>query len=332
MTDRMAKLDRLLALVHALADSMEGLTLDEMADRLGVTRRTAERMLDVIARHFDLEEQSDDRHKRFRIRDGLRRVFTRPDAAEVAALQAEVDARRAAGQTARATPLESLLGKVRGALDDRERRRLEPDLEALARLQRTYVPAGPATYVEPRTLACIQGAVLAGRCVEFDYATDDQPVAQWRRVIPYGLVHGALTYLIGKLPGRADPPVYYRLDRMTDVRASPRAGCAPEDFDLDAWLAESFGIWRDDDADIVLRVLPAGLAQARTWRFHPRQTLEERADGTVFIRFRAGGLRELADHLFTWGGAVVIEEPEALRAVMRERLEAAAACLMARTA
>lgn len=46
MTERMAKLDRLLALVHALSESIEGMTLDEMAERLDVNRRTAERMRD----------------------------------------------------------------------------------------------------------------------------------------------------------------------------------------------------------------------------------------------------------------------------------------------
>lgn len=49
MTDRMAKLDRLLALVHALSETTEGLTLDEMAGRPGVNRRTAERMHDISA-------------------------------------------------------------------------------------------------------------------------------------------------------------------------------------------------------------------------------------------------------------------------------------------
>ena len=105
MTERMAKLDRLLALVHALAENTDGLTLDEMAEQLGVNRRTAERMRNIIARHFDLDEVSDDRRKRFMIRDSLRRVYTRPTPAEVAALQAEVDGRRTAGQTARADQL-----------------------------------------------------------------------------------------------------------------------------------------------------------------------------------------------------------------------------------
>ncbi len=322
MTERMAKLDRMLQLVHALAESVDGLTLDEMAERLGVNRRTAERMRDVIARHFDLDERADDRHKRFFIRDSLRRVYTRPTAAEVAALQAEADALAKRGQTARAVPLSTLLGKVRGALDDRERRRLDPDLEALVRLQRAFTPAGPAVNVAPETLAVVQGSILAGCCVEFDYASEDRPEPRWRRVIPYGLVHGAVTYLLGKIPNRDEAPVFYRFDRMTDVRASNSAGCAPDDWDLDAWLSESFGIWRDDAHDIVLRVLPAGVQRAGGWRFHPAQTIESDGD-TLVIRFRAGGLRELAEHLFTWGGDIVIEGPDALRETMRDRLAAA---------
>lgn len=322
----MAKLDRLLALVHALAESPDGLTLDEMADHLGVNRRTAERMRDVIALHFDLETRADDRSKRFYIRDSLRRVFTRPNAAEIAALQAEVDSRLAAGQAARVAPLQSLLTKIKGALDDREKRRLDPDLEALARLQRAFVPAGPAAAAAPATLATVQGAILAGICLEFDYQADDAEKARWRRVIPYGLVHGAVTYLVGKMPGREQPPVYYRLDRMSDVRASNTPGCAPDDWDLDAWLRQSFGIWREDDHDVVLRVLPDAVSRASQWRFHPAQTVE-RECGSLIVRFRAGGLRELAEHLFTWGGDVVIEEPAALREVMRERIHAAMATL-----
>lgn len=43
----------------------------------------------------------------------------------------------------------------------------------------------------------------------------------------------------------------------------------------------------------------------------------------LVVRFNSGGLREIAEHLFTWGGDVRIEGPEELRAMMRERLSAA---------
>ena len=329
MTERMAKLDRLLALVHALSESVEGLTLDEMAERLGVNRRTAERLRDIIAGHFDLDEMTEDRRKRFLIRDSLRRVYTRPTPAEIAALQSEVEGRRSSGQRARADQLATLLAKIRGAFDDREKRRIDPDLDALARLQRTMVVAGPVATVAPETLTVVQGAILAGCCVEFDYATDETSKPRWRRVIPYGLVHGALTYLIGKMPGRNDQPVYYRLDRMVDVRPSEKLGCVPEDWDIDAWLNESFGVWRDERQQVALRVLPDAAERARAWRFHRSQVVEDLEDGGLRIRLQTGGMRELAEHLFTWGGEIVIEAPDVLIQLMRERIAAAIAMLPA---
>ena len=291
MTDRMAKLDRLMALVHALSETTEGLTLDQMADRLGVNRRMAERMRDIIARHFDLDEVIDDRRKRFLIRDSLRRIYTRPTPGEIAALQAEVEGRRNAGQTARADPLATLLAKVMGAFDDREKRRINPDLDALARLQRTMVTAGPMATVEPETITIVQGAILAGRCIEFHYATDERPEPTWRRVIPNGLVHGPLTYLVGKMPDRNDRPVYYRLDRMTGPLLSETQGCAPDDWDIDVWLAESFAVWRDEKHDIVLRVPATAATRARNWRFHPAQQFKELADGGLRIHFATGDRR-----------------------------------------
>jgi proteasome accessory factor B len=322
MTDRMSKLSRMLALVHMLADSVEGLTLDEMAAELGVNRRTAERMRDVIAINFDLDERQDDRHKRFRITGSLRRVYTRPTAAEVAALQAEADARALEGAP-RAPVLASLLHKVKGALDDHEKRRLDPDLDALARLQRTRVVAGPLAPADPQVLAQVQQAILTGQCLEFEYRADGADAPAWRRIAVYGLVHGPITYVIGKMPTHDRPPVPFRLDRMSDVRASNTIGCPPDDWNLDAWQQQSFGVWREADHDIVLRVAPEGVARARAWRFHPAQVVEEDGD-ELLVRFRSGGLRELAEHVFTWGGEVTIDGPEELRAVMRERLAAGA--------
>ena len=60
-------------------------------------------------------------------------------------------------------------------------------------------------------------------------------------------------------------------------------------------------------------------------------TLDEMAerldDGGLRIRFTTGGMRELAEHLFTWGGELMIEGPDVLVAVMRERIAAAQAML-----
>ncbi|MCL6250033.1 WYL domain-containing protein [Altererythrobacter sp. KTW20L] len=73
--------------------------------------------------------------------------------------------------------------------------------------------------------------------------------------------------------------------------------------------------------------MPGATGRAKQWRFHPGQQFEENADGSLLVRFRAGGLREIAEHLFTWGGDVVIVGPEELRSVMADRIAAATTIL-----
>ena len=319
---RNAKLDRLLTLVKALGESAEGLTLDEMAAVIGANRRTAERLRDLILVHFDLEESVDDRHKRFRIPGALPSPFTQPNVAEIAALQSLADTARRAG-SAQATLLDSLLSKVQAGLRREVKSRMAPDLDPLVRLQRHYVPAGPMIEHSPETVAQVQGAMMAAMCLEFDYLADGSSEPKWRRVIPLGLIHGPATYLIGKIPGRDLEPVPYRLDRMSGARVSNQPGAADSDWDLDGWMQASFGIWREDGHEIVLRVSPESAERARRWRFHPQQAIEQDGEELV-VRFFSGGLREIAEHLFTWGGAVRIDGPEELRAMMRERLKVAA--------
>lgn len=315
---RMAKLDRLLTLVKALSESSEGLTLDEMAEIIDANRRTAERLRDLILVHFDLEETVDDRHKRFRIPGALPSSFTQPNVAEIAALQSLAETARRNGSV-QAPLLESLSGKVRASLRREVKSRMAPDLDPLVRLQRHHVPAGPALEHAPETVAQIQRAMMAGMCLEFDYRAEGAGEPRWRRVIPVGLIHGPATYLIGKIPGRDIEPVPFRLDRISAARLSDEPGAPDDDWNLDQWMGESFGIWREQNHDVVLRVSSAMAERARQWRFHPHQVIEQDGDELV-VRFRSGGLREIAEHLFTWGGHVQIEGPAELQVVMRERL------------
>ncbi|QVM85170.1 helix-turn-helix transcriptional regulator [Novosphingobium decolorationis] len=319
----MKPLLRALRTVHLLTETTDGLTLEELAQDLGGHKRTVQRLLKtLIAAGFNIEEIAGESPKRLRIPDRLNRAYTIPSAEEVAALEAEVTARGREG-AGHAGQLAALLAKIKSTFDTRERNRIAPDLDALVRLQRTRIEAGPLHEAGSQALVVIQHAILAGNCVEFDYAGKDGEDPQWRRVIPYGLVHGPTTYLVGKLPpreGKAErPPVYYRLDRMRAVHLSNHPGCAPDDWDLDAWISTSFGIWQGEAYDIVLRALPSAVERARHWRFHPAQTLEPDGED-LLIKFRAAGLREIAEHVFTWGGDIRIEAPEELCSEMHTRV------------
>ncbi|MBX9616462.1 MAG: WYL domain-containing protein [Caulobacteraceae bacterium] len=311
-----------MELARRMAASAEGLTLDDMARELGIGRRTVERMRDAVLQLFPAaEEVSDPPYKRWRIRGGLSAFEQAPTTTELVELTKAAQALRAAGEAGRASALESLERKLKSAMRSTTLNRLAPDLEALVRAETIAVQAGPRPSADEAMLATIRGAVLAQAPLGFTYS---RPGAEARRRIaaPCGVMFGRANYLVAadRESGRIQT---FRLDRMSAVEAQPGFAPPPPDFDLSAFASQSFGIYQDEIEDVVLHVTPAGAAEARGWRWHPTQTLEDQPDGSVVVRFRASGMRELAWHLFSWGEQVRIIAPSRLKAVMVGELAAA---------
>ena len=303
-----------------LAGTAEGLTLDEMAQRLGVGRRTAERMRDAVRDVFpQLEEVDDPPTRRFRIPAGLDGLFQAPTAEELAALAAAAEMFAQQGAGARAGALRSLEAKVMSATRAAARRRLAPDLEALLQAETIAVQAGPRPFEDDVVLATVRGALLSLRGLRFRYEGGATP-GRMREVTPFGVLFGRSNYLVAD---EGQGPRNWRLDRIGDIAVSDRPAARPETFSLQAYADESFGIYQDDTEDVVLRVTPAGAEDALRWRFHANQSIEAQADGGVIVRFRASGMLELAWHLFTWGDKVQVVAPEALKAVLVEQIELA---------
>jgi predicted DNA-binding transcriptional regulator YafY len=323
---RHEKAASVIDLARRMAASAEGLTLDEMARDMDVGRRTAERMRDAVLQLYpSAEEVSDPPTKRWRIRGGLNGFEQAPTTEELVELSKAALALRRSGEAARAGALESLERKVKSALRSATLNRVAPDQEALLRAETIAVQAGPRPSADETTLAVIRNAILSVAPLEFTYS---RPGAEPRRrsVAPCGVMFGRANYLVAadRETGRIQT---FRLDRMTFLAEGQGHAPPPRDFDLGAYATQSFGIYQDEIEDVVLRVSPEGAVEARGWRWHPTQTLEDQPDGAVIVRFRASGMRELAWHLFTWSGQVRVLAPERLKTVMAEELEASRAAL-----
>ncbi|HEX2815629.1 MAG TPA: WYL domain-containing protein [Phenylobacterium sp.] len=317
---RHEKAGRLLELARMLAATAEGLTLDEMAERLGVGRRTAERMRDAVRDVFpQLEEVDDPPTRRFRIPAGLDGLYQAPTAEELAALAAAAEVFAQQGAATRSGALKSLEQKVLSATRAAARRKLAPDLEALLQAETIAVQAGPRPFEDEVVLATVREALLSLRALRFRYEGGATP-GRLREVTPFGVLFGRSNYLVAD---EGAGPRNWRLDRIQDIAVAERAAARPQGFSLQAYADESFGIYQDDTADVVLRVTPAGAEDALRWRFHANQSVEPQADGSVIVRFRASGMLELAWHLFTWGDRVAVLAPDVLRVTLVEQIDIA---------
>ena len=301
------KAKMLLELARRCAASAEGLTLDEMARFIGADRRTAERMRDALYDLFpQMEVVSDHPFKRFRIPAGLDGFMQAPTADELAALSGAAQA--APGQAAL---LRSLEGKVQSAIKAPARRRIAPDLEALLQAEAIAVNAGPRPFEDESVLGGVREALKAGVQIGFAYRGGSTP-GRWRQVTPFGLLFGRSNYLVASEAAEGEPR-NWRLDLIEGVEVLGKPGHRPEDFSLQAYADESFGIYRDAVEAVELRIAPAAAEGALRWRFHANQTVEALEDGAVRVRFSASGMRELAFHLFTWGENVEVVAPARLR-------------------
>lgn len=313
----------LLELARRLAGSAEGLTLDEMAAFLAVDRRTAERMRDALAELFpQLEVVPDPPTKRFRIPSGLDGFMQAPTTEELAALGAEVAQLERAGAGVRAAALRSLEGKVLSAIRAPARRKIAPDLEALLQAEAIAVQAGPRPHEDEQVLGGVREAIKSLRAIRFAYAGGSSP-GRLREVTPYGLLFGRANYLVAA--EGAQEARNWRLDRISGIEVLDRSAARPDGFSLQAYADQSFGIHQGDVEDVTLLIAPAAAEGALRWRFHANQSLEPMTDGSVVVRFRASGMRELAFHLFTWGEHVEVIAPASLRLELLDQLRRALA-------
>lgn len=320
---------RLLRLAFMLAGTRVGLTLDEIARELGVGRRTAERQRDVLADLFPQLECWDDeaRVRRWRLPGSVLAGVAEPRAEAVAAVEALARECAARGEADRAGLLReaaATLRTLRALMRPAALRRAEPDIEALMQAEGIAMRPGPRPRLGPALLPTLRRAILRVQLVSVRYVRPGCEPAL-HLICPYGTLYGGdgRAWLVGHVEGLPHMRLW-RLDRIASLDLLDRCFARRKDFDLRAYAAQSFGVFQEEPVDVVLRVAPEAAEEATCWLFHPTQTMTREADGALRVSFRAGGVQEMCWHLFTWGTAVTVLEPNDLRAAMTEMATSAA--------
>lgn len=312
---RYAKADRLVDLVLALRSSRVGLTLDDIAERFRCGVRTAQRLKNAAARLAGnelVENRDADRRVRWRLPPASMKEISRPTARELADLRATARVLRRDGQTARAKSLEAIADKLSGSLDPQTARRIEPDLEALLETEGLATRPGPRQNIEPKLVEELRDAMLTCHRVRLAYSIRRTGRATDQLVEPYGFIFGARPYLVARTKGSNAGPKLFALSGVRRVTPTKEAFSRDPTFQIQAYADRSFGVFQEEPHDVVWRFAPSVAKAAQNWMFHPSQRLEWKPDGSLIVRFRAGGLLEMAWHVYTWGGDLEVLAPPQL--------------------
>jgi predicted DNA-binding transcriptional regulator YafY len=296
---------RLLRLAILLSGSRTGLSLDEMAAHLEISRRSVERLRDRLedvfpALHF---VDGEDRTRRWMLpRDALPALPAQPGA--IATLETLARDLSAKGDAGRAADLRDAAATLRAMMPPTALRRAEPDIEALMQAEGSAAHPGPRLNLDRALLTNLRHAILGMNKLALRYRPAASARAPHRVLCPYAILYGHRAYLVAHTDTTSAMRLW-RIDRISDVEILPDR-FDRQDFDLAAYAAQSFGVFQEPPQDVVLKFTPQAAEDAINWIFHPTQRMEAQEDGSLIVRFRCGGMLELSWHLVTWGDSVNI--------------------------
>ena len=292
--------------------------MDDIVAEFGVSRRTAERMRNAVEAAFGPLQsvETGDRRIHWRLQSTPLRSLVRIMPEELAELESAANRLERAGLAEQAGILRELVAKLLALRRMFNEQAFGDELEALMQAEGSAMRPGPRPHIEPGLLPLLRDAIRATRRVEFNYLARSSGRHSRQLVEPYGVLYGNRAYLVGC----ADWAKEQRLWSLANVSKASITGETFErdaDFDLKEYAERSFGAFQEPPVDVELRFDPGAARDAATFLFHPSQTMVENEDGSLTVRFRAGGLGEMCWHLFTWGTAVSVVEPAELQERLR---------------
>ena len=305
------QLSRQWKIIQTLIASTQGKTVSALADRLGCTPRTVYRDLEALqAGGFPITTETRDNRSFWHILNASRQqvplAFSIP---ELMALYFGKDMLKTYRGTVFYDAIDSLLSKIKATLPNAY-------IDYLDRI-RDRVDAGPAprkdyTRFGP-IIAELNRAIIDEKKIRMVYFSMGRQKESRRTVHPYRLRHVEDTlYLIGYCVLRKGVRTF-AVDRIRKVTPSDDGFQIPEEFDMQAFLQDSFGIYQGAPVRVKIRFLEsvAGYVRERIW--HPSQHLSDQADGTLIFTATVAGIEEIGHWVLRWGAGAQVLEPAALR-------------------
>jgi len=317
---RFDKVQAMLRLAHEMQGTAVGISLAEIMEKFSVSRRTAERMRDAICELFPQAEEFDleDGFKRWRIpsRRGLPAIPVTAD--ELAALHGAAERLRQEGRSDQANVIDGAVAKLRSLLAPDVLTRVEIDYDMLVEFEGLALRPGPRLCISSAVMRDLRQAIMDNEQVILHYRARGTRAFSRLDVHPYGFLYGNRHYLVAFNPYVEG----FRLFSLGDIEKVERLGKPFErkEFNLEEYALQSFGVFQEAAVNVIWRASPEAAADAREYQFHPTQSFEDQPDGSLLVKFTAGGMREMCWHLFTWGGAIQVVEPPELITVVRRQM------------
>jgi len=301
-------------LLKTLSSRGQGMTVRELAEEMEVSEKTIRRDLETfLTAGFPIEEELGDFGRKYY------RLASRVQSAELGFTFEEALAlymgRRFLDPLAGTVfwqSAQNAFRKVRASLSSSALKYLEKVAGSLHQTTTGASDYAIKADIVDRLMIGVEDRVI----VHITYQSLRATEAVTYDVYPYGI-----TYHRGKLYLTAHSPTHgevrtFKVDRIEEAETTRLPFTRPKDFNMEAHLAKSFGVFDGGDGEVKVKIRfdreVARYVKESRWR--PNQKLTEQKDGALIAEFELSGTEEVKAWILSFGKHAEALKPEELRA------------------
>lgn len=306
--------EKILKLAVQMQANRQGLSIADIENTFEVSRRTAERMRDIIVHNFPQTAfRTENNVKYWYIPQGTLKDFVQFSSEELLSVEKTIEFLKNSNMAENADVLQNVLDKIRANITDRVFMPIDTDLEVLLEAEGFAHRPGPRINIPPEIINSIRHAILGFRQIRIQYKSKSSGKTSTQHLLPYGILYGERNhYLLAKHSDGYDGNNihYFILSNVLSIEILDETYEMDPDFSLREWAERSFGVYQEEPFDVEWLFDKSVAEDAKRYIFHPKQTMTENPDGSLTVKFRAGGSLEMDWHLYTWGDGVTVVKPE----------------------
>lgn len=316
------QLARQWRIIQTLTTSKTGKSAADLSDELECNPRTVYRDLEALqAAGFPIYTEKVDGKNLWSLLDTMRHHIPIPfNLMEIMALHFSRDMMRVFKDTVFYDNLESLFDKIKTTLPKESLSYLSQVEQILHLGLKPHKDYGRFKEI----INQVHAAAINKKTVEIVYFTMSRKKETRRKVDPYRVwFFNGTFYLIGFCHYRREVRIF-ALDRIKMLHQTKESFETPPDFDPNAFLKASFGIYQGEPTPVKIWFSPevAGYIKEKIW--HETQKLESQEDGSLIFEADVAGSEEIKYWIMSWGAKAWVLKPESLK---KEICDQAAATL-----
>ncbi len=324
---RYERILNIIDLIMTMQSNTLGVSLKEIQESYNVSRRTAQRMKDIVMSLYPQvkELQTNSKVKRWGFKGKPVNLFNF-NSDDITNLENIKELCKINNLSDKISVLNKVIESIKSA-NNPNLTTLENDIEAMMECEGYAVRQGADFNVDNKILSAIRMAIKSMKKLQFDYQAKDyfnlneKNIAGYRiqkglkpkktiNAEPLGILYGERHYLIAKNDGKIKQ---YLLHRISDIKVLDEYFTPDSDFNLKEWTNSSFGIFHDNVINVKLKFKKEIADDVIKYNFHPTQQIKQQKNGTVIVTFTSSGTKSILWNIFKWGVNVEIIAPKSLK-------------------